>query len=205
MDDLEDGLGQLPVELARTGGAADADDHRLVPAHVRQRPLFQARTLPALLDAVVTGLKDAYALQAVTLVVRDIHHEIRQLARDEDRELERLRAVLFAETLEGMAPQYAFLWQPWLGPYLGSDHGLVFPDGADLASCALLPLRRHEELIGCLNLGSAQAERFTRHQDVEWLQQLADVTALCLENAVSRARLVRSGVRDVLTGLYNRR
>jgi diguanylate cyclase (GGDEF)-like protein len=167
--------------------------------------LLQAGTLRELLDAMVAGLQESFELEAVTLVVRDIHHEIRQLADEEVREAVAPPGVMFAESLERLAPQYGVLFQPWLGPFMGADHGLVFPGRSDIASCALLPLRRQDDLIGCLNFGSARADRFTRHHGVDFLRHLADLAAVCLENAVNRARLVRSGTRDVLTGLYNRR
>ena len=82
------------------------------------------------------------------------------------------------EALEGLAPQYNTLWQPWLGPFVGADHSLIFPGRSDLASCALLPLRRGGELIGCLNFGSRDRVRFTRHHGVDFLRQLGDIAAV---------------------------
>lgn len=205
MEELEQEVRRLRTALAEARGEAAANERIFRSAHDREMQLLQAGTLPELLDALVAGTARALQLEGVTLVVRDIHHEIRQLLNEELRDARPPEGVVFAESLEALAPQYGFLWQPWLGPFVGSDHGLIFPGQTNLASCALLPLRRQEELIGCLNLGSHRPERFTRHHAVDFLSHFADVAAVCLENAVNRARLVRSGTRDVLTGLYNRR
>ena len=43
--------------------------------------------------------------------------------------------------------------------------------------------------------------RFNRELASEFLAHLGVVAAICIENAVNRARLVRSGLTDFLTGL----
>jgi diguanylate cyclase (GGDEF)-like protein len=205
VEDLEQELVRLRRELAEARAQARANEDIFRRSHAREMSLLQAGTLQGLLEVMVAGLKESFELEAVTLVVRDIHHEIRQLASDEERGADSPDDVIFVESLEVLAPQYGVLWQPWLGPFMGADHGLIFPGRADIASCALIPLRRQDEFIGCLNLGSSRPDRFTRHHATDFLSRLGDIAAVCLEGAINRARLVRSGTRDVLTGLYNRR
>ena len=205
MDQHEAETRRLKELLAITKSEARANEEIYRRSHQRHLSLLQATSLGDLFDALVNGLREANGLDAVTLVVRDVQHEIRQLLAAEDPHTEQPPGVMFPEALEGFARQYNNLWQPWLGPFVGADHSLVFPGRTDLGSCALLPLRRNGELIGCLNFGSRDATRFTRHHAVDFLSHLADIAAVCLENAVNRSRLVRSGITDVLTGLYNRR
>jgi two-component system, cell cycle response regulator len=52
---------------------------------------------------------------------------------------------------------------------------------------------------------SADPMRFTADLASDFLAHLGLVSAICIENAVNRARLVRSGLTDFLTGLHNRR
>jgi diguanylate cyclase (GGDEF)-like protein len=54
-------------------------------------------------------------------------------------------------------------------------------------------------------LGSVESRRFTGQLATDFLHHLSVIAAFCLENAVNRARLVRSGFTDVLTGWHNRR
>jgi two-component system, cell cycle response regulator len=167
--------------------------------------LLQAGSLRELFEAMTGGLAADLGLDAATLAIRDLRHEIRQLLQAEEPYAGPYGGLLFVEALEGLAPQYNNLWQPWLGAFEAADHSLIFPGRADLGSCALLPLRRNGELMGCLNFGSHDPQRFARGEAPAALRHLAEIASICVENAINRSRLVRSGITDVLTGLYNRR
>ena len=56
-----------------------------------------------------------------------------------------------------------------------------------------------------LNFGTTDATRFTPELGADVLAHLATIASFALENMVNRARLVRSGLTDVLTGWHNRR
>jgi diguanylate cyclase (GGDEF)-like protein len=56
-----------------------------------------------------------------------------------------------------------------------------------------------------LVFSSSDRFRFNRELATDFLAHLGVVAAICLENAVNRARLVRSGLTDFLTGFHNRR
>lgn len=174
-------------------------------SQTRELRLLQAESLVALFDEVIRGLGQSHGLEAVTLTLLDPQHEFRHLAIGEKFDPAATPQVMFVDSLAGLAPQFATLYRPWLGPYIGADHQLLFPGGHDLGSLAILPLRRQDHLMGSLNFGSADDRRFTRHHGTDFLDHLANVTAVCLENALNRARLVRSGLTDVLTGWNNRR
>jgi two-component system cell cycle response regulator len=107
--------------------------------------------------------------------------------------------------LVGLAPQLAALHKPWLGPFVGADHHLLFPGTANLKSAALVPLPRKDRATGALCFGSRDPTRFTRHHGTDFLAHLGAVAAVCLENAVNRTRLLRAGITDFLTGWHNRR
>jgi two-component system, cell cycle response regulator len=205
MDATPDEIQRLRREIRELTEQARRNEEIFRNSHARNMSLLQTASLGGLLDAMTDGLAGSYSMDAVTLVVRDLRHEIRQLMQAENPHGEIPEGLMFVESLESLAPQYQNLWQPWLGPFSGSDHSLVFPGRADLGSCALLPLRRNGELIGCLNFGSRDPGRFMRSHAADFLQHLADIGAVCLENMVNRSRLVRSGITDALTGLYNRR
>jgi len=69
----------------------------------------------------------------------------------------------------------------------------------------MIPLMHHRKLIGSINLGSADASRYTREHAADFLAQLGVIASYCIDNTVNRARLLRSGFTDVLTGWHNRR
>src|SRR5690606_16193652 len=48
-------------------------------------------------------------------------------------------------------------------------------------------------------------KRFSRHLATDFLAHLGVIAAFAIENTINRARLVRSGLTDFLTGWHNRR
>jgi diguanylate cyclase (GGDEF)-like protein len=69
----------------------------------------------------------------------------------------------------------------------------------------MIPLMHRRQLIGSINLGSADGARFTREHAADFLAHLGVTASYCIDNTVNRARLLRSGFTDVLTGWHNRR
>jgi two-component system, cell cycle response regulator len=96
--------------------------------------------------------------------------------------------------------------RPVLGPFDPLHHGAAFPDPAAVpASVALVPLMRNRRLIGSLNLGSLDAGRFTSGMGTDFVEHMASIIAICLENVISNEMLKYIGLTDALTGVYNRR
>jgi diguanylate cyclase (GGDEF)-like protein len=139
------------------------------------------------------------------VVICDPDHDVRHLLLAAGTPADSFDGLLMVESLTGLAPQYVALRQPWLGAFAGCDHQLVFPQSSDLASVAMIPLIHRRKLIGSINLGSSDATRFTRAHAADFLAQLGVIASYCIENTVNRARLLRSGFTDVLTGWHNRR
>jgi diguanylate cyclase (GGDEF)-like protein len=69
----------------------------------------------------------------------------------------------------------------------------------------VIPLLRNDQLDGVLVFSSSDPFRFTSELATDFLAHLGVVTAICLENSINRARLLRSGFTDFLTGFHNRR
>lgn len=174
-------------------------------AQEQEIELLRAESLPDLLRRATAGLQSAYGLDAVTLVIEDPNHEVRHLLIGTGEHPEDLGAVRFVDTLGGLAPQLPALQRPWLGRFVRPDHQLLFPGVEGLQSMALLPLRRGGRLTGTLNFGSRDAERFTHRLASDFLAHLAGVVAVCLENGCNRARVLKSGLADYLTGWHTRR
>jgi two-component system, cell cycle response regulator len=171
----------------------------------RELELLNAQTLPQLCALLTGQLRRAEGLAAATLVLDDPQHELRHLLRAAGVGPEGLEDVILTDSVLALAPQVRTLARPWLGPYAAADHELLFPGARGLASVALLPLQRGERLIGTLNLGSCDAGRYTRELAVDFLAHLAAIAGFCIDSSCNRARLVRAGLTDELTGWHNRR
>ncbi len=179
------------------------NDEKLRSSQRREIQLLQAPDLDTLLHEMTDGLRESFDLRSVSVVLRDPGHDIRHLLLATDAE--RNPDLIFVDTLLGLAPQYVALRRPWLGAFAACDHGLVVGLSHGLASIAMIPLRCRDELVGSINLCSAEPKRYTANHASDFLAHLGVVASLCIENAVNRARLRQSGFTDVLTGWHNRR
>lgn len=202
-DELETRLAQAESRLEALTEQVRLNDEKLRSSQQREIRLLQAPDLDALLHEMTEGLRQSFDLRSVSVVLRDPGHDIRHLLLATD--VERDPDLIFVDTLVGLAPQYVALRRPWLGGFAACDHGLVVGLSDGLASIAMIPLRRRDELIGSINLGSADPNRYTARHASDFLAHLGVVASLCIENAVNRARLRQSGFTDVLTGWHNRR
>lgn len=205
MDKDDHDIDLLRSRLAELTLEARRNDEAWRRAQRREMALLEAESLGALLERLTAGLRDSYRLTTATLVVADPDHEIQRLVAVQGSPAAALEAVAFVDTVNSLAPQLAVGRGPWLGRFNLADHALLFPRRSALESVALLPLTRQERLIGSLNFGSDERGRFAAALGTEFLQRLAVIAAFCLESAVNRARLVRSGFTDELTGWHNRR
>jgi two-component system cell cycle response regulator len=196
---------ELKKRLMEMTAEAANNETILRRTQARELTLLRADSLAPLLRALVDGLRESYALDAVSVVLLDPQHEIRHLLLAGGERPEEFKQIFFVDSLVGLAPQLAVLHKPWLGPFVGADHHLLFPGAANLKSAALVPLPRKDRATGALCFGSRDATRFTRHHATDFLAHLGAVAAVCIENAVNRARLLRAGITDFLTGWHNRR
>jgi len=195
---LQERLQDLKEEVGR-------NETLLRKTQERELELLRAGSLAELLERLIHGLKGSYQLDAVTLVLNDPNHEIRHLMAGDGFLIEELREVQFVDAVASVAPRLPDLERPWLGPFYQEDHELLLQGAARSGSLALIPLRRSGQLDGVLVFSSFDRFRFNRELATDFLAHLGVVAAICLENAVNRARLVRSGLTDFLTGFHNRR
>jgi diguanylate cyclase (GGDEF)-like protein len=206
LTDLEQENQLLQARLTTLTEEVGRNDSLLRKTQERELELLRAASLTQLFDRLIAGLRTSYALDEVALILHDPQHEIRHLLSGDGVTVTEPPGVCFVDALITVAPQLAHLERPWLGPYRKADHELLVPGvTAAPASLALIPLRRNEQLDGVLVFSSTDPRRFTQELASDFLAHLGLVAAICVENAVNRARLLRSGLTDFLTGFHNRR
>ncbi len=202
---LETALADAEARLGSLTEEAERNSEILRRSQERELHLLQAEDLCALFRRMLVDLRESYGLDAVTIVLCDPDHDVRHLLMASEPDNSDLAGLLFVDGLAGLAPQYVALREPWLGDYSASDHQLIFPDTDALRTIAMIPLRQQGKLFGSLNFGSSDAARFTTDHAIDFFAHLGAIASFALENAVNRARLMRSGFTDVLTGWFNRR
>jgi two-component system cell cycle response regulator len=204
LDDLERENRELTAKLLELTAAAARNDEVRRKTQERELTLLRANSLTHLIELLQSGLRKSFHLDAVALILHDPQHEMRHLLSSEPAS-SGARGVQFVDSLFAMAPQLAMLERPWFGRFDDNDHALLLTQTRIVTSLALVPLRRGEYLDGVLVFGSRDPQRFTPDLASDYMAHLGVIAAICLENAVNRARLVRSGLTDFLTGFHNRR
>ena len=197
-DELRERLRALTEEVQR-------NELLLRKTQGREIELLRAHSLGELFDRVVSGLRIAYGLDLVTLSLFDPQHELRHLSGSENLTSAVIEDVRFIDAVSPLAPRLVQFDRPWLGAFDPIEHDLLVPPSLGRGSVALIPLPRDSRAIGVITFGSRDARRFTSDLAADFLAHLGVIVAISLENAVNRARLVRSGVTDFLTGWHNRR
>ena len=203
--DLPTELDQADAKIAALSDEFQRNMSILRRSQERELTLLNAGDLAALFRRMTKGLGNSYGLDAVTVVLADPDHDVRHLLVAGGTKSDELPGLQLVEALTGLAPQYIALRGPWLGPYKASDHSLLFPGTSDIKSIAMIPLIHKGALLGSINFGSADESRFTRDHATDGFAHLGSIASFALENAVNRARLLRSGFTDILTGWSNRR
>ncbi|MGH8169545.1 MAG: DUF484 family protein [Steroidobacteraceae bacterium] len=203
--ELEEENERLRVRLRELTEEVGRNESLFRKTQETELELLRANSLAQLLDRLIKGLRHSYQLDTVTLLLHDPQHEVRHLLSGDELLLEELEGVYFVDALTTAAPQVANLERPWLGPFRLADHELLLPGVRSGGSLAIIPLTRQEQLDGVLVFFSADGRRFTSDLASDFLAHLGVVSAICIENAINRARLVRSGLTDFLTGFHNRR
>ncbi len=205
VDELTAQLNATRRQLDEVKAEVHRNDEILRRTQRREVQMLQAESLDALITALIDGLRISFGVEYVSLVLCDPDYDIRHLLLANGTPAEEFDNLLMVESIAGLAPQYIALRQPWLGTYAACDHQLICPGATGMRSIAMIPLTFRHKLLGSINLCSVDAMRFTRAHASDFLAHLGVIASFCVENVVNRARLLRSGFTDVLTGWHNRR
>jgi two-component system cell cycle response regulator len=171
-----------------------------------------AASFPELIGTIFRSLPVISELDIVTLCLVDRDADIRTVMNKLGVQFADFPQLVFVESdkplgfVPSRSPQLTMPPKPLLGPYVPSMHHAVLPNPpAGLQSVALVPLLRHQRIIGSLNLGSLDPTRFTPALGTDFIEHMASIIAICLENVISNEMLKYIGLTDSLTGVYNRR
>lgn len=166
--------------------------------------LLATRTLTALRAKLARG--PALPGEALTgsLMLVDARHELRLLLAGESGDSAGSTGLHFVEALAGVAPVLTALHAPWSGPYHAADHGLVFGGDLGLTDVVLLPLPGGPALQGVYALGARGRPPAFAALGAEWVRHVGAQALATAERLFQRARLLRAGVVDPLTGWNGR-
>lgn len=197
---------QLRNELARLLQQARHNEDIMRRHRQLDLQFIGAGSFAELADAVFQSLPASSDLDVVTLALLDANYDIRRILAELRIDLNQLPHLLFFQDEEELGELPHPLRKADLGAYKPERHGPLFPEPVALpTSVAIVPLIRNQQLIGTLNLGSFDAKRFAASMASDFIEHLALIVAICIENVINNERLKHIGLTDPLTGVNNRR
>lgn len=168
--------------------------------------LIGAHSFRELIRHIFVTLAEMCELDQVTLCLLNNHHNLKEMLSDLKIDHVEFPHLLFVQNESELQQGGMPLKKPVLGHYQVSEHYRLFASCyTHPTSVAILPLIRQSKLLGCLNLGSNQLERFTKDMATDFVERLASIIAICLENVINSERLTQIGLTDALTNVSNRR
>ena len=171
-----------------------------------ERRIIIMRSLADLVHTLLSDYKAVFDLDAITLALADPEYEVARILQEKNDNEAMTSGLILLDNAVMLGYLYDDPAIPFLGAYDPVRHRTVFPSPIRTpASVALLPLTCQGELTGSLNMGSFSLDRFADDSGTHFLERLAAIAAICLENALNHERLKLVGLTDPLTGINNRR
>lgn len=167
--------------------------------------LLNSSGLFDLLTIILDSHQVQFQLTEVTLILLDPEYEFQRLLDSHNIPSSWQGRLLFADSKQSLHQDYKVPHRARLSEFASQEHQALFSNSNTLRSVALLPLIRQHKLIGSLNLGSRQVDRFQAGIGTQFLQHLTAVISACLENSRLQENIKQLGLRDPLTGINNRR
>lgn len=197
---------QLRDQLTQLIANAQKNQQILQRHQLLDLQFISADSFQALIDTLFTTFPKTAGLDLVTLSLLDGQYDIRRILVQLEINLCELPRLLFLQDEMEFGELAGKLLKPILGAYSEELFGPMFPEPlTPPASTAVVPLWRHTRLIGTLNLGSNDPARFMPTMSTDFIEHMACIVAICVENVINNERLKHIGLTDPLTGVNNRR
>lgn len=166
--------------------------------------LLQSTSLSTLFDRLLNDLSNNLELEQVELQLIDINGETQQLISDIYGKLT-FDNLLFHQHEQTLKQLYQNNPVVRLSQQTECISQLFKFSAKKVYSVAMLPLIRENRLIGSLHLGSHNKERFTPDLATSFLQHLASIVGICIQNAITQEQFKLLSLVDLLTRTKNRR
>ncbi|WKJ88937.1 sensor domain-containing diguanylate cyclase [Methylomonas montana] len=169
--------------------------------------LLGLNSLAEMIEFILGQTPALFDLDVVSLCLIDPKNEIADYL-DSDNYGFRNREGLFLVNSElQVRNSFVLSSQPFLGSYQTAVCEQFFSESSlqKPASVVIAPLIRRDKYLGSLNLGSYRTDRFIQGMATDFVEHIASVIGICLENNLNVETMRRTSLVDPLTGVNNRR
>ncbi len=168
--------------------------------------LLNLNSLGEMMRHVLADAKNFFDLDTVGFCLIDEKGEITEYLENDGFYLKNNKELKIIEDAEILQERFGFSMHPYLGSYSEEKCAEFFLHTEQKpVSVAIIPLTRRGRYLGAMSLGSRHAERFEETMATDFVNHMASVVSVCLENNLNFETLRRTSLIDTLTGVNNRR
>ncbi len=168
--------------------------------------MLQADSINNLFHYLFEVYPKTFQLQSFTLLLIDENYALFRLLEDSDESASQFPNLQLCTSDEEVERIKALGETLHLTAYNQETHHWLLPRSeTSAASLAILPMIRHQKLIGIACCISDDSARFQPSMGTDFMRRLASILGISIENALNYHRLQYFGLTDALTGVRNRR
>jgi len=165
---------------------------------------LQSTSLSVLFDRLLNDLGTKLELELVELQLVDNNGDVQQLVKDIYVQLDH-QNLQYLKNPQPLNELYNNKLEIKLTQNTETINNIFKHTTKRVYSAALLPLVRENQIIGSLNLGSNNKQRFVPGLATNFLQHLSSIIGICIENAITQEQFKLLSLVDLLTRAKNRR
>jgi diguanylate cyclase (GGDEF)-like protein len=191
---LQDRLDKMIIRVEQR-------DFALQQFQVLQTTLFTLNSLPEMIDSVIAQSKVFFELTTISLALLNAEGKISSYLNDYGYKYQQNHnLVLLSDTANNLSNQ------AFIGGYDHAKHSVFFPHAKQKpGGIIIIPLSRHGEYLGSLNLACDKADNLPSKMKLEFVTQLGFAVSICLENHLNFAIAQQAYRNEALVNANNRR
>ena len=199
-------IGAANKQLKELLSRASDNQEKIDRVQSAELELLQSESLPELFNYLFNEHTLLFQLLSVNLQLIDHNHRVERLLEETGDVANFEKHLELINDGEDISQIHELGVQPILSSYDADSHEwLLTNPNSNIQSIAILPLFRHNEIIGVATCTSVDIDRFQPDMGTDLLKRLAAILAISIENAVNYHHLQYLGLTDALTGVRNRR
>ncbi|MBS3964215.1 MAG: sensor domain-containing diguanylate cyclase [Methylomonas sp.] len=168
--------------------------------------MLGVNSLVELIEFILEESKTLFDLDIVSLTLLDPKNEVADYLSGDHYRYATRPGLLLLKDEQIFKTLFMFSGRPLLGAYQPASHQCFFASlPSPPASVVLAPVIRRGRFLGSVNFGSLKPERFLHSMGTDFIEHLASVIGVCLENILNFETMRRTSLVDPLTGVNNRR
>lgn len=203
-EDLTTDLTVLQGHLDGMLNRVHANSATLQRFQTFEKGLFNLNSLSEMMEYVLKA-QDFFELDYIGLCLIDAKTELKNYLFKGGFALQANPKLIILPDDELIQTKFGHSVTPYLGAYKTAKCAEFFSlDKHKPASVAIIPLIRRGKCLGTLNMGSLDSQRFIDSMATDFIEHMAAVVGICLENHLNFETLNRSSLIDSLTGVNNR-